>query len=79
MEIGSNTVGEVQFSDGTIQKRFENGSWDHIKADYCRVNNISLHIDDTLIYNDFFTTPFARLWLNSNKPKSSHKDVRHLD
>ena len=79
MEIGSNTVGEVQFSDGTIQKRFENGSWDHIKADYCRVNNISLHIDDTLIYNDFFTTPFARLWLNSNKPKSSHKDVRHLE
>ena len=62
-----------------VQKKFENGSWDHIKADYCRKHNISLHIDDTLIYNDFFTTPFARLWSHSNKPKPSHKDVRHLD
>jgi hypothetical protein len=79
IEIGSNTIGEVQFPDGTIQKRFENGSWDHIKADYCRVNNISLHIDDTLIYNDFFTTPFARLWSHSNESKPSHKDVRHLE
>lgn len=71
--------GEVQFSDGTIQKKFRNSDWDKIKANYCRDNNISLHIDDTLIYNNYFTTPFARLWTHSGKPKAPHKDVRHLD
>ena len=46
------TIGEIQFPDGTIQKKFENGVWDGVKGDYCREHNISLHLDDTLIYND---------------------------
>ncbi len=79
IETGAETTGEIQFPDGTIQKKFNDGAWDKIKADYCRDNKISLHIDDTLIYNDFFTTPFARLWTHSNNPKAPHKDVRHLD
>jgi hypothetical protein len=79
IETGSTIIGEIQFPDGTIQKKFENGAWDDVKANYCRENNISLHIDDTLIYNNFFTTPFARLWTHTNNPKSTHKDVRHMD
>ncbi len=79
IESGVKITGEIQFPDGTIQKKFEDGAWDSVKANYCKENNITLHIDDTLIYNDFFTTPFARLWSHNNKPKSSHKDVRHLD
>ena len=79
IKTGTNIVGEIQFPDGTIQQKFEDGAWDHVKADYCKQNNISLHIDDTLIYNDFFETPFARLWSHNQKPKASHKDVRHLD
>ena len=71
-------VGEVQFPDGTVQKKFEDGAWDHVKAEYCERENISLHLDDTLIYNDHFNTPFARLWTHNNKPKESHKDLRHL-
>jgi len=51
--------------------------WDMTKAGYCESNNISLHIDDTLMYNEFFTTPFARLWTHSNNPKVD-KDHRHL-
>ena len=76
---GTKIVGEIQFPDGTIQKKFEDGAWDKIKGEYCRENNISLHIDDTLIYNEHFTTPFARLWTHNGKPKSSKKDLRHLD
>lgn len=53
--------------------------WDKTKADYCREYNITLHIDDTLIYNNYFTTPFCRLWTHTNKPKPEHKDPRHLD
>lgn len=78
LEKGTTIIGEVQFPDGTIQKKFEDGAWDKVKAEYCRDNNITLHIDDTLIYNDHFTTPFCRLWTHNGRPKSSKKDVRHL-
>lgn len=53
--------------------------WDLTKGDYCRQNNISLHLDDTLAYNDNFTTPFGRLWSHNNHPKPKFKDPRHLD
>ncbi len=53
-------------------------AWDLTKSDYCRHHNINLHIDDTLMYNDYFTTPFARLWTHSNTPKAPTKDPRHL-
>jgi hypothetical protein len=52
--------------------------WDKTKGDYCRRERIELHIDDTLVYNDYFTTPFCRLWSNNNHPKSDAKDSRHL-
>ena len=45
----------------------------------CKENGFDLHIDDTLIYNNFFSTPFARLWTHSGQSKSPHKDVRHID
>ena len=76
---GTKIVGEVQFPDGTIQKKFEDGAWDQVKGEYCKEHNILLHIDDTLIYNEHFTTPFARLWSHNGKIKSSKKDLRHLD
>ena len=79
IEKGTGIVGEIQFPDGTIQKKFEDGAWDKVKGEYCRQHNISLHLDDTMIYNEFFTTPFSRLWSHNNVPKSSHKDLRHLD
>ena len=52
--------------------------WDKTKADYCRREGIDLHIDDTTTYNDYFTTPFCRLWSHNNHPKSDAKDPRHL-
>jgi len=72
-------LGEIEFPDGTIQKKFDDTLWDSTKAEYCKENQISLHIDDTLCYNDYFTTPFARFWSHNGKQKSSHKDIRHLD
>lgn len=52
--------------------------WDKTKGDYCRRVGINLHIDDTTIYNDYFTTPFCRLWTHNNHFKSSDKDPKHL-
>ena len=71
-------TGEVQFPDGTIQSKFKDEDWDSVKGVYCADNNITLHIDDTMIYNDYFKTPFARLWTHNNNPKSPSKDVRHF-
>lgn len=73
------TIGTIEFSDGTVQKRFNDEEWDACKALYCKENGITLHIDDTLVYNNYFTTPFCRLWTHNNKPKVSHKSLRHLD
>lgn len=73
------TRGHVEFPDGTVQKKFVDGYWDRVKGEYCKEHGIDLHIDDTLIYNDFFTTPFSRFWSHNNKPKAKHKDVRLLD
>ena len=79
LNSGTEVIGEIQFPDGKVQKKFQDALWDRAKSDYCRSHNISLHIDDTLIYNESFTTPFARLWSHNNKPKPRHKDTRHLD
>ncbi len=79
IENETEIVGQIQFPDGSIQNKFKNGHWDKVKSEYCKRNNISLHIDDTLKYNDFFLTPYARLWSHNKKPKASHKNVRHLD
>jgi hypothetical protein len=35
--------------------------WNKTKGDYCREHGIALHFDDTDVYNDYFTTPFARV------------------
>lgn len=79
IETQSDQIGEIVFADGTIQRKFQDGCWDKAKGEYCIKHNISLHIDDTLVYNEFFKTPFCRLWTNNNKPKASHKSLRHLD
>lgn len=78
IESGTPVIGEVQFPDGTIQKKFEGDSWDKVKAEYCKENSINLHLDDTLIYNDYFKTPFARVWSHNGKEKSPKKDIRHI-
>jgi hypothetical protein len=79
MSRSTPTVGEIKFPDGDVQKQFIYGAWDRVKGDYCARWKISLHIDDTLIYNEHFSTPFARLWTHNGKVKASHKPHRHID
>lgn len=63
----------------TGDKEQDNVLWDRTKADYCAKHHIDLHLDDTMRYNDYFTTPFARVWTKTNTPKPQYKDKRHLD
>ena len=78
IESNANQIGSISFEDGTIQRKFEDEQWDRVKGEYCSKNNIMMHIDDTLIYNEYFTTPFCRFWSHNNKPKASHKSIRHI-
>ncbi len=79
MEMNTPTCGSVTFPDGKVQLKFVEGYWDKVKGEYCEEHGIDLHMDDTLIYNDHFKTPFARFWSKNGKPKQPHKSNRHLD
>ncbi len=75
-DIGTNKLGvHPKYGFPTI----DDETWDKTKGLYCKHHSIDLHIDDTLMYNEFFTTPFARLWSHSGNPKPAHKEGRHLN
>jgi len=40
--------------------------WDVTKAQYCKENNINLHIDDSNIYGKYFTTPYLRFKIDKS-------------
>ena len=44
--------------------------WDETKSVYCRENEIDLCIDDTKVYNDYFTTPFGFMTSYSEVPRT---------
>lgn len=76
VDSGIDSIGTIQFPDGTIQKKFDYHLWDTIKAGYCRSNNIDLHIDDTEVYSKYFTTPFLLYKSSEDFEKISHIDIR---
>lgn len=76
LDSGIDSIGTIQFPDGTIQKKFDYHLWDTIKAGYCRSNNIDLHIDDTEVYSKYFTTPFLLYKSSEDFEKISHIDIR---
>lgn len=76
LDSGIDSIGTIQFPDGTIQKKFDYHLWDTIKAGYCRSNQIDLHIDDTEVYSKYFTTPFLLYKSSEDFEKISHIDIR---
>lgn len=45
------------YDDGSFY--MDDELWNKAKADYCRQNNICLHIDDSTVYGKYFTTPYC--------------------
>ena len=76
VDSGIDSIGTIQFPDGTIQKKFDYDLWDTIKAGYCKSNEIDLHIDDTEVYSKYFTTPFLLYKSSEDFEKISHIDIR---
>ena len=52
-------LGKVTFFPDGHFKMDEN-LWDAAKAKYCRKHNISIMIDDSIVYGRSFTTPYCR-------------------
>ena len=76
LNSGVDSIGNIQFPDGTIQKKFDSDLWDTIKGEYCKNNQIDLHIDDTEIYSKYFTTPFLLYKSSEDFDKISSVDIR---
>lgn len=36
--------------------------WNRAKGDYCKINKIDLHIDDSPIYGKYFETPYIKFF-----------------
>lgn len=48
----------IQFlPDGSFH--MDDELWNKAKADYCRQEEIALHIDDSNVYGDYFTSPYC--------------------
>lgn len=45
----------IEYSD-TNNPWMSSDKWDRTKADYCKLNKIDLHIDDSEVYGKYFTS-----------------------
>ena len=56
---------QVEFyDDGSF--RIDDELWNKAKAEYCKEQNICIHIDDSAIYGREFVTPYCRYDEQSN-------------
>lgn len=48
--------------------------WNFTKAAYCETHKIDLHVDDSAVYEHYFTTPYARFVNDGSEIKISIKN-----
>jgi len=68
-------IGLIQFPNGEIQDEYERTLWDSIKGKYSSEKGLDLHIDDTINYSKYFTTPFLLYDGKTDVMKISHIDI----
>ena len=67
---------EVDLSDAH-NPRIEENLWNKTKGIYCLENNINLHVDDSLIYGNSFSTPYCHYDHKVKKFSFNYKMVKH--
>lgn len=51
-------LGKIDYlPDGSY--KIKDSLWNRTKAEYCKKYNIHIHIDDSLLYGKYFTTPYC--------------------
>lgn len=66
--------GEITFlPDGSFH--MDDYLWNKAKADYCRRENITLHIDDSNIYGRYFSTPYCCYDASQHRCRIGNKNI----
>lgn len=60
-------------ADGSFH--VDDKAWDAAKADYCRHHGINVQIDDSLVYGQYFTTPYCRYDARSQNGEIRGKQI----
>lgn len=58
--------GTHMWQDSESNWWIDNDIWNKTKAQYCEVQKIDFHIDDTKIYGKYFKTPFTHFTVDGN-------------
>jgi hypothetical protein len=59
--------------DGNKTPWIDKELWDKTKAEYCQKEGIHFHLDDSDIYGEHFTTPYAKISVKGYKRRIRHK------
>lgn len=66
------SIVDYQIDKGTEILYDKNGNpwidddiWNQTKAEICEKENIDLHIDDSSVYGQYFTTPYAQIFIKT--------------
>ncbi len=65
----------IYFSDGAY--KIPDDLWDKAKAEYCNLEGINMHIDDSQEYIKWFTTPYCRY--DGKNPQCITEDGHIID
>ena len=65
----------IYFSDG--EYKIPDDLWDKAKAEYCNLEGINMHIDDSKEYVKWFTTPYCRY--DGTNPQCVTEDGHIID
>lgn len=66
-------VGTPMWYDGNKTPWIDKELWDKTKAEYCQKEGIHFHLDDSDIYGEHFTTPYAKISVKGYKRRIRHK------
>lgn len=66
--------------DGMTHPLISNSLWNRTKGNYCKINKIDLHIDDSPVYGRYFSTPyinFSKVFRkNADKIEVGKKEIK---
>lgn len=69
------SIGTKMWYDANNTPWIDKGMWEMTKAEYCEKEGIDMHFDDSLIYGEYFKTPYAQISIKGYKHRVRHKEV----
>jgi len=67
------SIGTPMWYDANKTPWIDKKLWEMTKAEYCQREGIDCHFDDSDIYGEHFTTPYAQISVKGYKRRIRHK------